>query len=106
MGREHQALIQVSPPLLVKQSSLRAPLVFKLTFTLIILLLKLLRTTITSLASGGESVPSWLKIEQDTDFYYKAEIRSLFLLLIFTHVLSPSTAKQCLRHDKETNTSI
>lgn len=94
MGRNLQALIQVSPPLSVKQTYLRASLVFKLTFTLIILLLKLLRTTITSLASGGESVPSWLEIEQDTDSYCKAETYSLFLLLIFIHVLSLSTAKQ------------
>ncbi len=32
-----------------------------LTFTLMILLLKLLRTTIKSSASAGESVPSWLR---------------------------------------------
>lgn len=33
----------------------------RLTFTLMILLLKLLRMTTTSFASGGESVPSWLR---------------------------------------------
>lgn len=89
VGREHQALIKVSSPLLVKQSFSKATLVFKLTFTLIILLLKLLRTTITSLASGGESVPSWLKIQQNTDLYYKAEKCSLFLLHIFLHGIKP-----------------
>lgn len=36
----------------------------QLTFTLIILLLKLLRTTIKSSASAGESVPSWLPEEK------------------------------------------
>lgn len=46
----------------------RLPKQSKLTFTLMILLLKLLRMTTTSFASGGESVPSWLREKSKTEY--------------------------------------